>query len=186
MQHPGSADSRWIDLYVTGRLSATDEATFEEHLLECAACREEVESAEGLRRELREVTAEEVWQSRFPSEDGSVHFLVWPELPALPGDDAISTNWADVRALREQVTEAIEPLRREKVIRSSLEAEVTVPSLPLDADALAEVFIVAKVRHGDAIGVTRTDYHKCGRCWRLLPEVTEDGALCDRCAEVVA
>jgi isoleucyl-tRNA synthetase len=34
--------------------------------------------------------------------------------------------------------------------------------------------------------VKRTDYHKCGRCWRLLPEVAEDGALCHRCAEVVA
>jgi len=130
-------------------------------------------------------TAEEVWQARFPSEDGSVHFLEWPDLPALPGDDAISTNWEDVRRLREAVTEAIESLRREKVIRSSLEAEVTVPSLPLDPESLAEVFIVAKVAKGHNVTVTRTDYDKCGRCWRLLPEVAEDGALCDRCAEVV-
>ncbi|RIA37547.1 isoleucyl-tRNA synthetase [Hephaestia caeni] len=131
-------------------------------------------------------TAEEVWQARFPSDDGSVHFLEWPELPALPGDDAIGTNWEDVRALREQVTEAIEPMRREKVIRSSLEAKVTVPDLPLDAQSLAEVFIVATVRQGDDVVVAHTDYHKCGRCWRLLPEVAEDGALCDRCAEVVS
>ena len=131
-------------------------------------------------------TAEEVWQARFPSEDGSIHFLEWPELPALPGDDAISTNWEDVRRLREQVTEAIEPLRREKVIRSSLEAEVTVPDLPLDPAALAEVFIVATVREGHGVVVKRTDYHKCGRCWRLLPEVVEDGALCHRCAKVVS
>src|SRR3546814_5778825 len=27
-------------------------------------------------------TAEEVWQSRFPSEEGSVHFLEWPEVDA--------------------------------------------------------------------------------------------------------
>ena len=47
------------------------------------------------------------------------------------------------------VTEAIEPLRRDKVIGSSLEAEVTVPS---DADPalLAELFIVSSVRRGDA------------------------------------
>jgi hypothetical protein len=36
------------------------------------------------------------------------------------------------------------------------------------------------------ISVTKTTHHKCGRCWRHLPEVAEDGALCDRCAEVVA
>ncbi|QNA84915.1 isoleucine--tRNA ligase [Sphingomonas sp. So64.6b] len=130
-------------------------------------------------------TAEEVWQARFPSEDGSVHFLDWPELPPLPGDDAVSTSWGDMRALRVQVTEAIEPLRREKLVRSSLEAEVTVPKSPLPLAALAEMFIVAKVTQGDTVSVTPTDFHKCGRCWRHLPEVTEDGTLCDRCTEVV-
>ena len=131
-------------------------------------------------------TAEEVWQARFPSEDGSVHFLEWPELPAMPGDAAVSTNWADVRSLRTQVTEAIEPLRRAKTIRSSNEAEVTVPALPLDAETLAETFIVAKVAQAGDVSVARTTYDKCGRCWRHLPEVANDGALCDRCASVVA
>jgi isoleucyl-tRNA synthetase len=133
-------------------------------------------------------TAEEVWQSRFPSEDGSVHFLEWPDLPALPGDDAIGTEWEDIRRLRERVTEAIEPYRREKTIRSSLEADVAVPELLLPPAALAEVFIVASVRHGtgDAVTVERTAHLKCGRCWRLLPEVVEDGALCHRCAEVLS
>jgi isoleucyl-tRNA synthetase len=60
-----------------------------------------------------------------------------------------------------------------------------VPTLPADADALAETFIVARVTKGD-LSVVRSDFHKCGRCWRLLPEVTADGALCDRCTEVVS
>jgi isoleucyl-tRNA synthetase len=115
-----------------------------------------------------------------------VHFLTWPDLPPLPGDDAISTAWGDVRALRQQVTEAIEPLRRDKIVRSSLEAEVVVPSLPLSPEALAEIFIVAKVTEGDDIEVTRTQFHKCGRCWRHLPDVAADGALDARCAKVVA
>ncbi|MEO5493641.1 MAG: isoleucine--tRNA ligase [Sphingomonas sp.] len=130
-------------------------------------------------------TAEEAWQERFPSEDGSVHLLDWPVLPKLPGDMPHATNWDDIRALRAQVTEAIEPFRRDKVIKSSLEAEVTVPTLPADVAALAETFIVARVSKGD-LSVARSDFHKCGRCWRLLPEVTADGALCDRCSEVVA
>jgi isoleucyl-tRNA synthetase len=133
-------------------------------------------------------TAEEVWQARYPSEDGSVHLLEWPELPALPADDAVSTNWDDVRRLRERVTEAIEPLRREKIVRSSLEADVTVPELPLAESALTEAFIVASVTKGseDGVGVARTHKLKCGRCWRHLPEVAEDDALCHRCAEVVS
>jgi isoleucyl-tRNA synthetase len=84
------------------------------------------------------------------------------------------------------VTEAIEPLRREKIVRSSLEAEVVVPKSPLSNAALAELFIVAKVTTGDAVSVTRTAFHKCGRCWRHLPDVAEDGALDDRCAKVVS
>jgi len=130
-------------------------------------------------------TAEEVWQARFPSEDGSVHFLEWPELPALPGDEPLGTDWADVRRLRASVTEAIEPLRREKKVKSSLEADVTVPEMPLDASALAETFIVARVGEGEEVTVTRTDYNKCGRCWRHLPEVAVDGDLCARCERVV-
>ena len=129
-------------------------------------------------------TAEEVWQARFADADGSVHLLDWPELPAETGED-VAARWAAVRELRARVTEAIEPLRREKTVRSSLEAEVTVPELPLDAAALAEAFIVAKVTPGDTVAVTRTDYHKCGRCWRHLPDVAADDGLCARCADVV-
>ncbi|WP_230481107.1 isoleucine--tRNA ligase [Sphingomonas sp. Leaf21] len=131
-------------------------------------------------------TAEEVWQSRFPSEDGSVHLLEWPELPQLGEDEALMARWTEVRSLRAQVTEAIEPLRREKTVRSSNEAEVTVLSLPLEPHALAEAFIVADVARADAVSVTRTTKHKCGRCWRHLPDVVEDGTLCGRCTEVVA
>ncbi len=131
-------------------------------------------------------TAEEVWQSRFPSDDSSVHYLEWPSLPSLDADDVVGSKWHEIRQLRVAVTEAIEPLRREKTVRSSLEAEITVPSMLLDADALAEAFIVAKVTPGDAVTVTRTDFHKCGRCWRHLPEVTIDGDLCNRCEKVVA
>ena len=38
----------------------------------------------------------------------------------------------------------------------------------------------------DAVGTGRASpLHKCGRCWRHLPEVVEDGALCGRCEGVV-
>ena len=129
-------------------------------------------------------TAEETWQARFPSEDGSVHLLEWPEVSAVAGVDA--ATWTGVRALRSQVNEAIEPLRRDKIVRSSLEAEIVVPEAPLPVAELAELFIVAKVTLGEALAVTRSDFHKCGRCWRLLPDVAEDGALDERCARVVA
>jgi len=126
-------------------------------------------------------TSEEVWGTRYP-DGGSVHLLEWPEVPSVDADD---TKWAQLRELRTAVTEAIEPLRRDKVVGSSLEAEVTVPELPASEEELAELFIVSAVRKGDALQVTKTSNHKCGRCWRFLPEVPADGALDHRCEEVL-
>ena len=41
---------------------------------------------------------------------------------------------------------------------------------------------------GDEIKVGAKDVrqcHKCGRCWRHLPDVTADGELGERCSEVL-
>ncbi|EQB32350.1 isoleucine--tRNA ligase [Sphingobium ummariense] len=133
-------------------------------------------------------TAEEVWQSRFPSDEESVHFLEWPEVDADWADADLGDRWANLRSEREQVNEAIEPLRREKIIRSSLEADVSMGKIvPSNGVNFAEIAIVARVEMGvgDGIVVRPSEWHKCGRCWRLLPEVTEDGALCDRCDTVL-
>lgn len=130
-------------------------------------------------------TAEEVWGTRYPA-GGSVHLLEWPEVDAAWTDEALGARWAQVRETREQVTEAIEPLRREKTIRSSNEAEVTLPPLPDIGDVeLAEIFIVSKAVPGDSITVSRTEEPKCERCWRHLPVIPET-ALCGRCSEVLA
>ncbi|RIX32144.1 isoleucine--tRNA ligase [Sphingomonas edaphi] len=128
-------------------------------------------------------TSEEVWGTRYPSA-GSVHLLEWPEVDANWRDEALEIRWAELREQRVAVTEAIEPLRRDKVIGSSLEAEITVPG-DADTDLLAELFIVSSVTPGEALSVAKTNKHKCGRCWRLLPEVVEDGDLCARCEDVV-
>ncbi|MHA7820523.1 MAG: isoleucine--tRNA ligase [Erythrobacter sp.] len=137
-------------------------------------------------------TAEEVWKTRYPEDDeqgGSVHLLEWPSVPQVPAD---REKWAKLRALRERVTEAIEPLRRDKIIRSSNEANVTVPAhaVPdgVTDEQLAELFITGTVTRGDGdeVSVTKSTDSKCGRCWRLLADVPEDGALCGRCDDVIA
>ena len=135
-------------------------------------------------------TAEEVWTTRFP-EAKSIHLQQIDALPDNWTDEALAARFAALRELREDVTEAIEPLRREKTIRSSNEAAVSVPagSVPqgFDMDDLAELFIAASVstHDGDGVTVTRSSCNKCGRCWRLLPSVSEDGDLCSRCEGVV-
>tara|TARA_R100000049_G_C1946674_1_gene92094 strand:- start:959 stop:2407 length:1449 start_codon:yes stop_codon:yes gene_type:complete len=135
-------------------------------------------------------TAEEVWATRFPDAK-SIHLQQIDPLPGEWTDDALATRFAALRDLREDVTEAIEPLRREKTIRSSNEAAVSVPAQAVPEgfglDDLAELFIAASVEthEGDGVTVTRSSCNKCDRCWRLLPSVAEDGDLCSRCEEVV-
>ena len=134
-------------------------------------------------------TAEEVWQSRYANHSESVHFLEWPQVDAAWLDQGLDDKWTEIRNQRDQVNEAIEPLRREKVIRSSLEADVTMGmAVPSDGVNFAEIAIVARIETGigDGIIVKPSEWHKCGRCWRLLPEVEEDGTLCNRCDEALA
>ena len=152
-------------------------------------------------------TSEEVWGTRYP-DAGSVHLLEWPNLstllhpgegrgpspagassnppemgPRLRGDTELMERWASIRSARVQVNEAIEPLRREKTIRSSLEAQVEMPPVAnLTPEAMTEIAITAAVTYGgDGVTITPTENHKCGRCWRHLPEVETDGSLCNRC-----
>jgi isoleucyl-tRNA synthetase len=149
-------------------------------------------------------TAEEVWTTRYP-DAGSVHLLEWPVLPTLPEDGELVMRWDRLRDLRLSVSAAIEPFRRDKIIRSSLEAEVAIKlkdplaaasAAPLGKEEFEELLIVSSaqvtgfaddsVAETKVIEVTRTTNHKCGRCWRHLPELTEDGNLCDRCTEMLA
>ncbi|HEX8623980.1 MAG TPA: isoleucine--tRNA ligase, partial [Allosphingosinicella sp.] len=137
-------------------------------------------------------TTEEVWQNRYPEDGGSVHLLEWPEIDSAWRDEALGSKWALIRATRENVTEAIEPLRREKVIGSSLEAKVLYPDTQIDLldtelAELAEIYIVSEVAQAqsETIEVSKSYFLKCGRCWRLLPEVGEDGGLCARCEGVL-
>ncbi len=178
-------------------------------------------------------TSEEVWQTRFGVDADSVHLLEWPILPLtrhpvldtglgltaaensqtpdqVRGDELVE-RWSDIRRLRSDANEAIEPMRREKTVGSSLEVAFTVfrnakNDLPIDQNELAELLIVSAVSfesgnapeeahflhhsNGDVLEqtkftVTKTTNHKCGRCWRHLPEVTHDGTLCERCDGVI-
>ncbi len=156
-------------------------------------------------------TSEEVWGTRFPDAE-SVHFSEWPEVDAGWLDEKFCEAYADYRQLRTDILPHLEALRREKIIGSSLEAAVSVYSTWGDPSRLsqfdfAELFIVSQadwivgtvppsatgyLHHADGNEVEQagfevhpTAHHKCGRCWRHLPEVAEDGALCGRCEEVV-
>lgn len=155
-------------------------------------------------------TAEEIWQSRFPSEDGSVHLQTFHEIPSDWRDDELGVKWEKIRTLRKVVTGALEIERREKRIGSSLQATVDVYVDDqayidaLDGIDLAEISITSaatiaidtppttafKMEDTAGIAVTSalSDGSKCERCWQVLPEVGSiDGHedICRRCADAV-
>ncbi len=131
--------------------------------------------------------------------------------PSLCWGDELLEKWTTLRSLRSEVSEQIEPLRRNKMIGSSLEAHVILEKdgsaedaafaeLVLSVD-FAEIAIVSSVGVSEFAKplhkiegsetpttyiVTPTTHHKCGRCWRHLPEVSADGHLCNRCEDVLA
>ncbi|WP_265564477.1 isoleucine--tRNA ligase [Sphingomicrobium arenosum] len=148
-------------------------------------------------------TAEEAWTTRYP-DGGSVHTLLWPEIEDGWKDEALAARWTLIRQTRSTVTKSLEEKRRAKEIGSSLQAEIelwpaetpTFEALKSVEDSLDEIMIVSKAALIDynvnedrggmlAVKYSKTDHAKCGRCWRHLPEVDEDGDLCGRCEEVL-
>lgn len=153
-------------------------------------------------------TSEEIWQSRFGTDATSVHRQVWPETPADWLNPELAEKWARIRKVRSTVTAALELMRRDKVIGSSLQATVdvwvedTADAAVFDGLDLAEIFITsgANISVGDApdgaftrdgisgvacIG-TAASGEKCERCWVVSEEVTEHGELCNRCNDAVS
>jgi isoleucyl-tRNA synthetase len=101
---------------------------------------------------------------------------------------------------REKFSEAIDSLKKEKVIKATLELEIAGERdlLPISEDkALEAWFVVSAVKaasqgeqvasfevEGKTFTVHKASAAKCPRCWRFTSESEEK--LCSRCEEVVA
>ena len=150
-------------------------------------------------------TTEDVWLSRFPGEESSVHLQDMPETPAAWLDEALAAKWAQLRQVRRAVTAALEVQRTAKVIGASLEAAPVVhvedagalaalrsvdfadlcitSGLTLTADpAPAEAFRLPEVP-GVGVVFELAMGEKCQRCWKILPDVGthKHAHTCARC-----
>jgi isoleucyl-tRNA synthetase len=137
-------------------------------------------------------TAEEAFWARFGDEI-SVHTSLFPDIPESWHDPMLAVRWEQIREHRSGVTGAIELMRRDKTIGSSLQADAVISP---DALALlpnlsnwADICITSAATSGAHIGAAIAPGQKCERCWRVLPEVGSHPAhptLCIRCCEAVA
>jgi isoleucyl-tRNA synthetase len=144
-------------------------------------------------------TAEEAWLARYPSDEGSVHLQLFPEVPKSWRDPSLAEKWERIKRVRRVVTGALEIERAAKKIGSSLEAAPQVfiadPDLmaALDGVDLAEISITSgtEVIAGPAptgafklddvagVGVVPMPAvgTKCARSWRITKDVGADPAF---------
>ncbi len=144
-------------------------------------------------------TAEEAWKV-FNGGDTIFTETYW-ELPA--ADEALLAKWTRIQELRRLINVAIEDLRSEGKLGSSLQAELKLrvagtdlPLLKSLGDDMKFVFIVSaaeisaastedNVEEGEAkVNVVASSAAKCDRCWHYRSDVGSDPAhptICGRC-----
>ncbi|HMQ39979.1 MAG TPA: isoleucine--tRNA ligase [Paracoccus sp. (in: a-proteobacteria)] len=155
-------------------------------------------------------TMEDVWLSRFPSDDDSVHLHDFPATPADWLNEPLAAKWDGVRRARRAVTAALEVKRADKTIGASLEAAPVVhvrdeamlkalksvdfadicitSGLSLTADPIpAEAFRLPDIE-GVGVVFELAEGEKCQRCWKILPDVGNHAhpGTCARCDAVLS
>ncbi len=147
-------------------------------------------------------TGEEAWDIIGGGEEDSVLFHTWHEFPSIneKSEAELLKKWQAVRDVREAVTAAIEPLRADKSVGSSLQAEVAITAPEAQAaylKALGEelrfALLVSKVSvaKGDELAVSAqvSGGEKCERCWHYTDDVgavATHPTVCARCADNVS
>ena len=140
-------------------------------------------------------TAEEVWSVLTGKADDSVMFQLWHDLPALANEGELLAKWAIVRAVRADVTKALEEQREAGKIGSALQAAVEIRCAGEKYEALASLgddlkFVLicsSTVLAQDAaeqVVASPLAHAKCERCWHVREDVGADPAhpgLCGRC-----
>ena len=144
-------------------------------------------------------TAEEAWDIIGGGETDSVLYHTLHDFPTMPSasEEALVAKWAAIREARSAVSAAIEPLRVDKSVGSSLQAEVKLSAPDAIYEALAAlgdelrfVMLVSKIElaQGDELSanVAPSAQQKCERCWHYVESVGTVAAhptLCARCVE---
>jgi len=139
-------------------------------------------------------TAEEAWGLHGgPLASGSLFAQTYWPLPE--ADEALLVKWRRIVEIRAAVNKAIEDVRTQGRLGSSLQAEVVVQAPAADCqllktlgDDLKFVMITsaARVLEGAelAVAVHPSAHAKCERCWHWRADVGRDTAhpsLCGRC-----
>ena len=154
--------------------------------------------------------AEDIWQNTPEIQRGGLESILladWPTVKPEWSDEKLEAEFAKILKTREVVTRAIEPLRADKKVGSSLEVAVYIKSedadvLKANESELCNIFIVSQAHvsetapanvlneyseNGMTVWVTQAEGEKCERCWKYRKLGSHAGfeTVCDDCYEAI-
>ena len=148
-------------------------------------------------------TTEEAWKAI--GNKTSIHIEEFLKVPDSYKNDELEKKWNLIKDIRKVITGALELKRAEKIIGSSLQANIKLyvsqnQKKIIDDIDMAEIGIVSSLSYDilemppsafkidgiDEVGVEIeiAQGEKCQRCWKILPEVVNSD-ICIRCKDAI-
>ena len=148
-------------------------------------------------------TCEEAWKAK--GNTSSIHLEDFLKASQDFKNNDIANKWNIIKNIRKVITGAIEKKRAEKLIGSSLEANVIIyvkedlkkkiEEINFDEIAITSSFQLLDYKKKkncfsleeiDDVAVTgeKTDGQKCERCWKYT-DILQDKQICQRCDEAI-
>ncbi|MDC0192098.1 isoleucine--tRNA ligase [Alphaproteobacteria bacterium] len=148
-------------------------------------------------------TCEEAWKAR--GNTSSIHLEDFLKASQNFKNNDIANKWNIIKNIRKVITGAIEKKRAEKLIGSSLEANVMIyvkedlrkkiEKINFDEIAITSSFQLLDYKNKKdffeledindvAVTVEKTDGQKCERCWKYT-DILPDKQICQRCDEAI-
>lgn len=159
-------------------------------------------------------TAEEIWSymPKTPSDEESVFLSGFPHVEERFLNDSLEERWQRFLSIRDEVNKALEISRKNRVLGSSLEANVDLylsrdlynllspykeflptlfivsgVSITTDSKGPEEAFVSEEVK-GLSVFVKKAKGKRCERCWNFREDVGRDKRypdICSRCVGVL-
>lgn len=152
--------------------------------------------------------AEDIWQNTPEQQRSGLESILlsdWPVYKDEWNNPELDEEFTKILKLREIVTKAIEPLRADKIIGSSLEAAVYIKGgdealLKKYEKELSNIFITSQAMIDGTkpesvlneysedeytIYATKALGEKCERCWKYRELIGEGNNICQECSDAV-
>ena len=148
-------------------------------------------------------TCEEAWKAK--GNTSSIHLEDFLKASQDFKNNDIANKWNIIKNIRKVITGAIEKKRAEKLIGSSLEANVIIyvkedlkkkiEEINFDEIAITSSFQLLDYKNKKdyfaleeiddvAVTVEKTNGQKCERCWKYT-DILQDKQICQRCDEAI-